>query len=220
MINDKPLICFDFETTSAKAVGSTENPSTCGITQIAAVVIHGRRLEIIGEFNRDNIKWHEDDDISDEAFKVTRKDKAFIEKNGYCPKQAWAEFTSFVHEFNPKRSVWGAPIPCGYNINGFDMPLLEKYCQKYGPIDNKSGRGCLVSNYMQFDVLNHLFWWFESNAALPNMKLDTLRDYFGMDKEGAHDALVDVTQTAQIAIKLLRLYRDLHKKIKFAGAFA
>jgi len=213
MINDRPLLCFDLETTGI-------NPRTCGITQIAAVVIHPRRLEIIGEFNRDNIKWHDDDEVSDEAFKVTGKDKQFIIDNGYDPKQAWIDFTNFVYQFNPKRSAWGAPIPCGYNIVGYDLPLVEKYCQKYGPLDPKNQKACLMSGYMSFDVLQHLFFWFESNANLPNMKLDTLRDYFGMDKEGAHNALVDVTQTAQIAIKLLRLYRDLSKKIKFEGAFA
>lgn len=212
MINDKPLLVFDFETTGV-------NPSTCGVTQIAAVVIHPRRLEIIGEFNRDNIKWHPEDEVSDEAFKITRKDRKFIEENGYCPKQAWQELTSFVYEFNPKRSSWGAPIPAGYNICGYDMPILDKYCQKYGPIDVKNGKQSLVSSYMSCDILQHLFWWNESNPKLPNLKLDTIREYMGLDKDGAHDALVDVTQTAQIIIKFLRLYRDMGPKIRFEGAF-
>jgi len=212
MINDRPFLVFDFETTGI-------NPAKCGITQIAACAIHPRRLEILGTFNRDNIKWHDDDEINDEAFKITRKDKDFILKNGVNPKQAWEEFTNFVYEYNPKRSSWSAPIPAGYNIIGYDLKILDRYCDKYGPSDVKNGRQSLVSTFMRYDLMDQIFWWTESNASLPNIKLDTIRDWMGLSKEGAHDALVDVEQTAQIVIKMIRLYRELSTRVKFAGAF-
>lgn len=218
MINDRPILVLDFETTSAQAHPNKEG-KTCGITQIAACVIHSRRLEIIGEFNRDNIKWHDDDDISDEAFKITKKDKNFIINHGIDPKQAWNEFVNFVWEHNPKRSSYNAPIAAGYNICGFDLPLLDKYCQKYGPIDTKNGRQSLVSNFMSMDMMQHIFWWTESNQNLPNIKLDTIREWMGLSKEGAHNALIDVQQTAQVIIKMIRLYRELGPRVKFERAF-
>ena len=50
--------------------------------------------------------------------------------------------------------------------------------------------------------------------------MDYLRDYFGMDKENAHDALQDVKDTANLLIKFMRLQRSLLKKVKFEKSFA
>ena len=50
--------------------------------------------------------------------------------------------------------------------------------------------------------------------------MDYLRDYFGISKENAHDALQDVKDTANILTKFLLLQRNLSKKIRFEKAFA
>jgi hypothetical protein len=41
-----------------------------------------------------------------------------------------------------------------------------------------------------------------------------------LSKEGAHDALKDVKDTAEIMIRFLKLHRKLGEKVKFKGSFA
>ena len=67
--------------------------------------------------------------------------------------------------------------------------------------------------------MNLVFYWFEHNNDLKNYTLDTLRDYFGIDKYGAHDAIKDVKDTAEIIIRFMKLHRNLGQKIKFKNAF-
>ena len=68
--------------------------------------------------------------------------------------------------------------------------------------------------------MNILFYWFEYNNELKNYTLDNLRDYLGIDKTNAHDALKDVKDTAEIMIRFLKLHRSLSSKIKFRGSFS
>jgi DNA polymerase III epsilon subunit-like protein len=67
--------------------------------------------------------------------------------------------------------------------------------------------------------MNVIFYWFESNSELKNYTLDNLREYLGISKEGAHDALKDVKDTAEILIRFLKLHRNLGKKVKFKDSF-
>ena len=67
--------------------------------------------------------------------------------------------------------------------------------------------------------MNLMFYWFEQNNDIKSYTLDTVRDYFGIPKEGAHDALKDVKDTADIIIRFMKLHRNLSKKIKFKGSF-
>ena len=47
-----------------------------------------------------------------------------------------------------------------------------------------------------------------------------MRDYMGIDKEGSHDALKDVKDTANMMIRFLKLHRALAPKTQFEKAFA
>jgi DNA polymerase III epsilon subunit-like protein len=67
--------------------------------------------------------------------------------------------------------------------------------------------------------MNLVFYWFENNSDLKSYTLDSLRDYFGISKDGAHDALKDVRDTAEIIIRFLKLHRSLSQKIKFKNSF-
>jgi DNA polymerase III epsilon subunit-like protein len=69
------------------------------------------------------------------------------------------------------------------------------------------------------DVMNLIFYWFEHNNDLKSYTLDNIRDYMGLSKDGAHDALKDVKDTAQILIRFLKLHRNLGQKIQFKEAF-
>jgi hypothetical protein len=49
--------------------------------------------------------------------------------------------------------------------------------------------------------------------------MDNLRDYLGISKDGAHDALKDVKDSAEILIRFLKLYRNMANKVKFKDSF-
>jgi DNA polymerase III epsilon subunit-like protein len=68
--------------------------------------------------------------------------------------------------------------------------------------------------------MNIAWLWFESVSDIKSLSLDNLRDYLGIDKTNAHDAIKDVKDCAEILIRFLRLHRTLSKKIKFKGSFA
>ena len=68
--------------------------------------------------------------------------------------------------------------------------------------------------------MNLVFYWFEHNGDLKNYTLDSLRDYFGISKDGAHDALKDVKDCANILIRFMKLHRNLGQKIKFKDSFS
>jgi exonuclease I len=90
--------------------------------------------------------------------------------------------------------------------------------QKYGDT-NKEGNSKVFYPRDVVDMLNLVFYWFEHNADLKSYTLDNLRDYMGIDKDGAHDAIKDVKDTAAILTRFMRLHRNLAKKITFKGAF-
>jgi DNA polymerase III epsilon subunit-like protein len=49
--------------------------------------------------------------------------------------------------------------------------------------------------------------------------MDNLREYFGIDKDGAHDAIKDVKDTADIMIRFMKLHRNVASKVKFKNSF-
>ena len=67
--------------------------------------------------------------------------------------------------------------------------------------------------------MNLMFYWFESNQDLKSYTLDSVRDYFGISKTGAHDALKDVKDTAELIVRFMKLHRNLGQKIKFKDSF-
>ena len=122
------------------------------------------------------------------------------------------------HTRSDRKSCFTAPIAAGYNINRFDLRIVERLSKKYNNL-NKEGRSSLFYPRDVVDVMNVIFYWFESNGELKNYTLDNLRDYLGISKEGAHDALKDVKDTAEILIRFLKLHRNLGKKVKFKDSF-
>ena len=68
------------------------------------------------------------------------------------------------------------------------------------------------------DIMNLVFYWFE-NINLKSYTLDNIREYLGISKDGAHDALKDVKDCANILIRFLRLHRKLGEKISFKDSF-
>ena len=116
--------------------------------------------------------------------------------------------------------MFTAPIAAGYNINRFDLKITDRLSAQYGNIDKKENKSNIFYPRDMLDLMHMIFYWFEGNSELKNYTLDHLREYFGIDKTGAHDALKDVKDTAEIMIRFLRLHRNLSAKIKFRDSFA
>lgn len=219
MINQSTLIMMDFET------GSRFPASTQPI-QLAAVAINPRTLEIIpgSEFeslicpieDKEVLEKYKLDAIEDEALKVNGKN---IEELRKAPNLAnvWRQFTQYVNNFNYKGGRWDAPICCGFNNNKFDDVITSRICGsepwKFGPWDDARQEPKLFHPFINIDLSKIAFSWLENNPDIRFLSMDALLDYFGMDKTGAHDALVDVKNQAQILIKFLKLHRHFGKKV-------
>lgn len=228
MSNNQKICVFDLETDGV-------NPDVCSPVQIAAVMIDPKKLEIIpdSEFNI-NIKpeileseleyAYADSDVLDFHSKVRGISKESVLeswRNYQKQTNGWSLFTSYLnmyHTRTSRKSCFSAPIAAGYNIYKFDLRIIDRLSKKYDNL-NKEGRSDLFYPRDTIDVINMIFYWFEGNNELKNYTLDNVRDYFGIDKEGAHDALKDVKDTAKILIRFLRLHRNLSDKIKFKAAF-
>ena len=227
MINNNKICVFDFETDGS-------DPRTCSPVQIAALIIDPIHLEVVdgSELNlffkpevlENNDNYTYETDILDFHSKVKGCSKDDILKAWYnYPKQdhSWKMFVNYLekyHSRSSKKSQFSAPIAAGYNINRFDLNIVERLSNKYGNL-NKEQRTDLFYPRDVVDAMNLVFYWFEHNNELKSYTLDSLREYFGISKDGAHDALKDVKDTAAIIIRFLKLHRNLGQKVKFKNSF-
>jgi len=227
MINYNKICVFDFETDGS-------DPKICSPVQIAAVIIDPIKLEVVpkSEFNiffkpetlTENENYTYTTDILDFHAKVKgcSKDDVLAQwKNYPSQEQSWKLFTNYLdlyHTRSSKKSQFTAPIAAGYNINRFDLKIIDRLSVKYDNT-NKEGTSNIFFPRDVIDIMNLVFYWFEYNNDLKSYTLDSLRDYVGISKEGAHDALKDVKDCAEILIRFLKLHRNLAQKIKFRNSF-
>jgi DNA polymerase III epsilon subunit-like protein len=217
---NRDFIVFDWETGS-------RNPYKTQPTQIAALALDGRNLSLKGTFNSEICPILDDDKaiaagldpIEDEALKITKKTREALEKAPPL-KSVWSKFTAFVDQYNWKNDPFFSPIPVGYNIIGFDMIIINRMCQQFGPWDSKREQQKLFSKVYKVDVMDNMFLWTESDPTVKSISMDSMRDKMGLSKDNAHDALQDVKDTANIFIKLLKTHRAVYQNITLDKAFA
>ena len=222
-MNYRDIIVFDFETGS-------RNPHKTQPTQLAAIALHGRKLTLQpgGTFNSE-IRPLSDkkaieadlDPLEEEALQITGKNRKDLAK-APLPKTVWKKFEDFCSKFNFRNTSYTAPIAAGYNIIGFDLPIVERMCQVYGTTDSR-GRQSVFNPIFKLDLMDMVFSWTENNKDVKSLSLDYLREYMGFPEESkanAHDALQDVKDTANILIKFLKFQRSISQKTKFEKAFA
>ena len=93
---------------------------------------------------------------------------------------------------------------------------------KYGDI-RKDGTPKVFNPRDRIDMLKIVFWWFENQDEPTSYSMDTMRKYFAISDEDAHDALGDVKDTADLMIKFLKTQRwvtgHLLEKGKLKGSF-
>lgn len=214
------IICFDFESGS-------RNPLRCQPTQIAALALDGRDFKPKGEFNSLMRPILDDeealrmgvDPLEEEALKKTRKTREELAK-APAPKAVWNKFCNFVNKYNWKGTTYFAPIPCGFNIIGYDMKIIDRLCKEYGPWDDNRQSQKLFHQIYKIDVMDDIWLWTEGDPNVKSISMDSLRERMGMPTENAHDALQDVKDVANIFIKLQKSRRAAYKNMKFEKAFA
>lgn len=213
-MNHNTLICLDFET------GNLEIKDIQPI-QVAAKAFHPRTLQPIagtrGEFCSD-MKPTDFSKISQKALDINKRKIEDLEK---APEQkvVWSAFAEWVNSFNYRKDIYSAPIAIGKNIHNFDMPIVQILSEKYGFVD-KNGKQNLFNQVRIIDLDDFMFYFFENSEELKNIKMDTLREYFGLSKENGHEALCDVKQTAELVLRFMKVVRNTSKKIKFKGSLA
>lgn len=228
MINYNKLAFFDFESDSA-------DPYTTNPVQLAAAIYDPRTLDPIpgAEFNSmirppdfdepdyqakhmDTIEWHA------KTLRKTVDEVLASWANAPAEKIVWEQFVTFLKQYNNNQksfSKFSAPIAAGWNINRFDMPIIQRLCEKYGNVDKKRKEQNIFAPRDMIDGLHLAFYWFEGVADGPDAyNMDTLREYFGMTHEGAHEALSDVKACAEIITRFMKLHRKFGAKVTFRGA--
>lgn len=226
-MNSNKICVFDLETDGS-------DPRICSPVQIAAVIVDPIKLEIIknSEFNislKPEVMEKDDEytyttDILDFHAKVRGCSKEDIyDQWKKFPKQeqSWKMFIGYLEQYHTrttKKSQFSAPIAAGYNINRFDLRIIDRLSDKFGNV-NKEGRSDIFYPRDVLDIMNLVYYWFENDDDIKSLSLDTLRDYFGISKDGAHDALKDVMDCAELLIRFLKLHRNLKEKIRFRDSF-
>lgn len=217
-MNRRKYFIFDFETDGP-------DPLTCNPVQVAAVVIDPMKLEVIpgSEFNMmmkppgiENLETYLTDEKNETLMfhsKHQKKEPSQILADwAAAPDQklVWQMFSNFVNKFNYKGTEYWAPVPGGANIAGFDIIIADRLNKEHDIKTMFWKRDCDLA-----DVQRMAYHWFEGLSYGPkDYKVDTLRKFFQMPADNAHDALQDVKDCANLIIRFLSLSRLCAKKVE------
>jgi DNA polymerase III epsilon subunit-like protein len=225
----KNKICvFDFETDG-------KDPTECSPVQLACLMIDPDKLEIVpnSEFNinfkpelldKDPNHEYEIDLLEFHAKAQKRTSTEVLDnwKNYPSQKQSWSQFVNYLDKYHTrgsKKNMFSAPIAAGYNILRFDLNIIDRLANKYKNT-GKDKSNNIFHPRDKIDLMHVMFLWFENNKDIKSLSLDSMREYLGISKDNAHDALKDVTDCAEILIRFMRLHRNQAQKIKFRNSFA
>ena len=191
----KKIFYFDTETTGI-------NPKLNAIIQLACVVeVNG---EVVGQKDF-NIRPFEGDELNKEALAVNGK--TVEDLKGYtAPREAYTEIRTFMDQFVDKYDRNDKFYPAGFNVR-FDMDFLSEFFRKADP--GGYGLGCYF-NWRYLDPLPILYVMdFQGRLNLPNYKLKTACDHFGVSLDNAHDAIADIMATRELLQKVNKQFQLL-----------
>lgn len=227
-MNKKTYICFDFETDSV-------DPYTCNPLQLGAIAIDSDKLEIIP--NSTFSSWMRPDDFN----RTTYYDKNKSTLDWHCEKQnltkdnllskiensppektVWEQFIQYLKQYHDRQNnqnFFSSPIPAGFNIIAFDIPIIERLCTKYKNVQKDGGQAIFYKRDIK-DLLHIASLWLSPLNELKSLSMDSIRDYLGITKIGGHDAKKDVEDTAKILIRFLNLHKNYAHRFNFKNSFA
>lgn len=226
-MNYRDYVCYDFETSSA-------NPGRTQPASLAAVIIHGRTLEIKPNSGFNSLIQVVTDQEECDRLGLDKMQEGAVKVHGLSEerlasaptlKTVWANFTEYVNEYNFRGNDFTAPVSVGYNINNFDSVIVERICSKepwnYGPKNDKFPRGTIFHPIYSIDMMQVTHMFFENNKDVSSLSMDNLvRGYCGYDKGKGHDAMDDVIMTAELFCRFQKMIRGIAGKRKFKGSMA
>jgi DNA polymerase III epsilon subunit-like protein len=218
-MNYNAYIFYDFETTS-------KSKYSCQPVQLAAIAIDGRKLTILDKFESlikpelDEAKCVEKnlDPLTEESIKVHGKTKELL-KDAPELSVVWGNFTQFVNRQNPKKNQWNAPIQAGFNIRNYDSEIVRRCSEEFGPYDKVYNSSTLFHPFKMYDIIDDIDKWTENNVDIKSISMDSIREWFGISKVNAHDAMKDVEDGVAIMLKFIKLYRHFAPRVKFDNCF-
>jgi len=222
-MNNRWIIVFDWETDSP-------DPNTCNPVELAAIPIDPRTLDIKVDkaFNatikppgitkeeyftdekQKTIEWHA------KQRGVTSEDIIKTWKSGKSEKIVWKNFCEYCKKFEIEKSRdnwYPEPIAAGYNIIGFDLPICQRLAKKHKT-------KMPFAKVTKIDIMDMLFYWLENLDEPQNMRLDIMRDWFGIKAEQAHEALSDTMDSAKLLTQFMKFHRRQSSVAKFKGAMS
>lgn len=214
----KYYACIDFESDSTQPYDER-----CNAVQLACIMLDYDTLEEVQnstfnssikppdfdkedyyDYHRSTIDWH---------CKLNKCDWPTLkEKWVKFPdeKVVWNSFLQYLKRYNPKETMYTAPIPVGANIINFDLPIFERIAKRNGTTKTLFYMRDAVN--VQFLVQQYLHY---KNDAPKSYSMDNLRTYFGINNDEAHDALFDVRTTAAIFRRFWKWQRTIAAKTDF-----
>ncbi|KAA6231795.1 3'-5' exonuclease [Chlorobium phaeovibrioides] len=183
----KKVLWFDLETTGI-------DPERNGIIQFAGLAeIDGAVVESF----EIKMQPHEGAQIDDEALEVTGFTREAIRT--FTPHaEAYRQIDDFLARHVSRFDRNDKFYPAGYNVR-FDLEFLSRMFKRF----DQYGLGSFT-NWRMLDpqpILNLMDYM--GRISLPNHRLQTACDHFGVKLENAHDALADITATRALMQRLL-----------------
>ena len=225
-MNHRWIIVYDLETDGP-------DPTIANPVEIAAVPVNPRTLEIKMDdtfevtvkppgIEKDEyfttgvqktIDWHAS------TRGCSSEDIVNTWKKGKSQKVAMKNFCSYLQKYHiekdPMRRIFFTePAYSGYNVDGFDDIIIRNMCDKHKLTYPFAKMG-------NMDLLHYITYWFENLPEPDNYKMDTLKEFFGLQSHGqAHSAISDVVDTAKILVRFLKFARRQISVGKMKGSFA
>lgn len=215
------IIIYDLETTG-------RNPYICEPIEISAICADINTLELKTDQMGNLLVFTTlvkppTDCIIEE--KALQKNKITLEMLAATEvpdqKFAFEQFCGFCRQFQRTDKKWDACYAAGFNIHNFDNIIMDRMCQRY-EYEDKEGDYLLFHPFHSFDLFDVLRMYFCWDDSLTGYNMDSVRDYFGIDKEGSHRAEKDVGDCWSILKRFLSLYKKTaaRRVAEFKGCFS
>jgi len=206
------------------------------------MVVDARNLTVVDSFEswikpdwkiegirEDTLEWHA------KQRKITVDEFKTILNEAPNAKIVWNKWVGFMKKYTKGKTSFMAPIPAGFNVRGFDLPITDRYCKKFGPWDKKYDNQALFSSVYIFDVMDHMWFWTENiddEEVKTALKMsENVLPWMGVkakELEDSHDAMTDVKWVCKLGLKLLKTQRWFtaydpkrgKRRLEMKGAFA
>lgn len=132
---------------------------------------------------------------------------------GLEPKVAWQKYHDWCASVNDGKSTTTRPIKIAHNMP-FDSKFIRAGMKEH-KIVTKGNFGWDFPWGFEFDSMSLLYFLFENDPTVDNLKLDTFLQKFGMKrKEGkVHTASEDVLFLADLVTRSMKFLREANRRM-------